>query len=305
MQIILPSFITPDAPAGQDRYSIQMPARVIGTVSALYYDRLGQTEWEVWNATLNGSGTARIDFFNYGSEARAFAVSLPYTGTASVTLGTPFIQAPDQTPTGIAYASNSLFVSDIPWSGLANITQIDPKDGTVLRSLLAPSDTGFDGRGNPSDLTYARGHLFVSDVGTPGAGRVYEIAPDATKLYNTYPLPFRGGAIATDGTRLFVGDLDSSSMLVFAGPQQLRRTLLLLALGTTDVKDPPYIPLSVFLCDPLWPPWLKIRHRPQVECIWPGRMHPSRRHRCSSCERGRLRRLFLCSRTHQRSANPS
>ena len=60
------------------------------------------------------------------------------------------------------------------------------------------------------------GRLFVSDIedaaGSPG--RVYEIDVAGTTIINSFASPFRGGAIAFDGTHLYIGDTDSQQILV-------------------------------------------------------------------------------------------
>ncbi len=218
LQIKLPPFITPDVPEDGLEHEITLPAIVSGTVRALYQDALSQTRWDVWVAKVNGSGTAAVSFFNLGpsSGLNATSFNLSYTGTAAIAVKFPWIPAPGVATSGIAYDGRSLFVSDVAVSGLTTINQLDPNTGDVLRSFLSPSPAGFDGRGNPSDLTFLRDHLVISDVGTAGAGRVFEIAPDASRIFDSFALPFRGGAIASDVTRLFVGDLDSSRFLVIS-----------------------------------------------------------------------------------------
>lgn len=46
------------------------------------------------------------------------------------------------------------------------------------------------------------------DIHTPGSGSVYEIDVAGTSIYNSFALPFRGGAIAFDGTNLYIGEFD-------------------------------------------------------------------------------------------------
>jgi len=109
--------------------------------------------WEVWTATLKGSGTADLWLYNLGyAEVRATELKLSYTGTAITSMKMPWIPAPGSAPTGIAYDGQSLFVSDVSVSGLTTVNQVDPSSGDLLRSFLAPSPGGFDGRGNPSDV---------------------------------------------------------------------------------------------------------------------------------------------------------
>jgi uncharacterized repeat protein (TIGR01451 family) len=68
------------------------------------------------------------------------------------------------------------------------------------------------------------GRLFVSDSGDFGAGIVYEIDTAGTKIFNSFSLPFRGGAAAFDGTNLYVGDSDSSQVRVTDRSGMLNRT---------------------------------------------------------------------------------
>ena len=58
------------------------------------------------------------------------------------------------------------------------------------------------------------GRLLVSNIGTFGAGAVFEIDITGTTVLNSFSLPFRGGAIAFDGTNLYISDLDSPQFLV-------------------------------------------------------------------------------------------
>lgn len=96
-------------------------------------------------------------------------------------------------------------------SGFRTIYKLNPTTGAVLGSFLAPSPAGFDGNGNPNDLVAdGTGRLFVSDIGNI----VYEIDDTGTTIFNSFSLPFRGGAIAFDGTNLYIGDFDSSLVQV-------------------------------------------------------------------------------------------
>ena len=123
------------------------------------------------------------------------------------------IPAPGSQPSGLAFDGTFLFVSTA--SGFRTIFKLDPATGAVLDSFLAPSPTGFDGRGNPSDMVSdGASRLFVSDIGNFGAGIVREIDSAGTTTFNSFSLPFRGGAIAFDGTKLFNADFDSSEILV-------------------------------------------------------------------------------------------
>ena len=77
-----------------------------------------------------------------------------------------------------------------------------------MSSFRAPSPS-------PSDIVAdGSGSLFISDLGDFGAGMLYEIDRSGTAILSSFPLPFRGGAIAFDGTDLYVGDNDSGLMLV-------------------------------------------------------------------------------------------
>jgi hypothetical protein len=125
------------------------------------------------------------------------------------------MRTPGYQPSGLAYDGTYLYVSED--SGFRRIYKLDPQTGTVKGSFLAPSPTGFDGNGNPNGLAYDgnNGHLFVIDVGTDsGGGIVYEIDTSGTTLYHSFNIPFRGGAIAFDGTYIYVSDFDSSTIRV-------------------------------------------------------------------------------------------
>ena len=101
-------------------------------------------------------------------------------------------------------------------SGFRRIFTLNPTTGDVVTSFLAPSSTGLDGNGSPSDLVYdGVARLFVSNIeDAPGSGRVYEIDVAGTTIFSSFSLPFRGGAIAFDGTNLYIGDFDSQQILV-------------------------------------------------------------------------------------------
>ncbi len=119
------------------------------------------------------------------------------------------IPAPGFQPSGLAYDGTFLYASEL--SGFRTIYKLDPTTGAVLGSFLAPSPAGFDGNGNPNDLVAdGAGRLFVSDIGN----LVYEIDATGTTIFNSFSLPFRGGAIAFDGTNLYIGDFDSSQVRV-------------------------------------------------------------------------------------------
>ena len=64
--------------------------------------------------------------------------------------------------------------------------------------------------GNPSDIARkSDGSLLISDI----SGWVSELAPDGS-LRRRFVLPFRGGALAFDGRRIYVADHDASTVLV-------------------------------------------------------------------------------------------
>lgn len=118
-------------------------------------------------------------------------------------------RTPGYQPSGLASDGKSLFVAEN--SGSRKIHRLHPTTGAVLRSFLAPSPTGLDGRGNPNDLTAdGAGRLFVSDM----AGLVYEINDTGTKIHRSFTLPFRGGALAFDGRQLYISDADSGLVQV-------------------------------------------------------------------------------------------
>lgn len=130
--------------------------------------------------------------------------TLPTPGYTQATIPAPGFQ-----PSGLAYDGTFLYVSEL--SGFRTIYKLNPTTGAVLGSFLAPSPAGFDGNGNPSDLVAdGAGRLFVSDIGNI----VYEIDDTGTTIFNSFSLPFRGGAIAFDGTNLYIGDFDSSQVRV-------------------------------------------------------------------------------------------
>ena len=119
------------------------------------------------------------------------------------------IPAPGFQPSGLAFDGTFLYVSEL--SGVRTIFKLDPSTGAVLGSFLSPSATGLDGAGNPNGLVFdGIDRLFVTDI----AGIVYEIDTEGTTIFNTFSLPFRGGAIAFDGVNLYISDFDESSVLV-------------------------------------------------------------------------------------------
>jgi DNA-binding beta-propeller fold protein YncE len=81
----------------------------------------------------------------------------------------------------------------------------------VAGSFLAPSATGLDGGSDPKGLALdGAGHMFVVTL----EGLVFEIDTAGTTIFQSFSVPFRGGAIAFDGTSLYVGDFDSSTVNV-------------------------------------------------------------------------------------------
>lgn len=139
-----------------------------------------------------------------GALALALIFTLAKQGYAQTTIPAPGFQ-----PSGLAYDGTFLYVSEL--SGFRTIYKLNPTTGAVLGSFLAPSPAGFDGNGNPNDLVAdGAGRLFVSDIGNI----VYEIDATGTTKFNSFSLPFRGGAIAFDGTNLYIGDFDSSQVRV-------------------------------------------------------------------------------------------
>ena len=116
-------------------------------------------------------------------------------------------------PAGLAFDGESLYVAEV--SRPQTIFRLDRRTGAILGSFLAPSPGGFDGSGNTSDIVCdGNGSLFVTDLGEGSTGIVYEIDTAGTTIRSSFPIPFRGGAIAFDGTNLHVGDFDSDEILV-------------------------------------------------------------------------------------------
>jgi hypothetical protein len=124
------------------------------------------------------------------------------------------IPCPDFQPSGLAY--DGTFLYDAENDLFRTIYKLNPTNGAVQGSFLAPSVTGLDGKGNPSDMVFDGSHLFVTDIGgnSGPVGKVFEIDTNGTTIFNTFGLPFRGGAIAFDGTNLFIGDFDSPTVIV-------------------------------------------------------------------------------------------
>lgn len=130
-----------------------------------------------------------------------FATAGLFAGTAMAALvAASFTLGSIQFPTGVTYDGTFLYVSK--GSGFRELTVIDPVSQTIVGEIPFG--------GEPRDVVFdPAGRFFASDVN----GFVREI--DTTgALVNTFSLPFRGGAIAFDGSRLYVGDLDHSRVLV-------------------------------------------------------------------------------------------
>lgn len=207
------SFITP---ATTSEIQLEVPIRVSGNVTGRY--EIGSSGpvhggWPLWTVAFHGRGTAVLTMWGIGgNEVLIGYMTFSYTGKATAESSVFAIPTPGSEPTGLAFGGPYLYESEQGAFGIIN--QLDPSTGGVVRSFLSPSPTGFDGRSKPSDLVAADDHLFLTDVGTPGAGRVYEIDRGATTIFNSFSVPFRGGAIAADRARLFVADLDGSQILV-------------------------------------------------------------------------------------------
>jgi len=116
-------------------------------------------------------------------------------------------------PAGLAFDGATLYVLEVSRPHM--IFRLDPVTGAVLGSFPGASGNGLDGGGENSDVVYGGdGSLFVTDLGVDYVGIVYEIDTAGTTIRNSFSIPFRGGAIAFDGTYLYVGDFDSSQVLV-------------------------------------------------------------------------------------------
>ena len=87
-------------------------------------------------------------------------------------------------------------------TGTRPLTIVDPSTGAIVGQIPLG--------GNPRDVVFnPAGSFFSSDTG----GFVREVDMSGT-VVGSFALPFRGGAIAFDGSRLFVGDLDSPQVLI-------------------------------------------------------------------------------------------
>lgn len=202
------SFITP---AITSSGGVQVPITVEGEVSGGYNGSSGY--WGLWDVTFKGKGTAGVYLVNYGfNPLDVVAFTYSFTGTATAHPLVTAIATPGQQPTGAAFSGQYLYESE--QGSFGTINQLDPGTGQVLRSFLSPSPAGFDGRSTPSDLSAFNEHLFMTDVGTAGAGAVYEFDPMGTTIFNSFTVPFRAGAITADKARLFIGDMDSTQLLV-------------------------------------------------------------------------------------------
>lgn len=103
-------------------------------------------------------------------------------------------------PTGLTFDGTFLYLST--GAGPRDVFKLDPQTGVVVGTVPLG--------GEPRDLVFDGGsHLFASDVG----GFVAEIDIAGTRI-NSFPLPFRGGAIAFDGTNLYIGEADAGTILV-------------------------------------------------------------------------------------------
>jgi len=113
------------------------------------------------------------------------------------------IPAPGFQPSGLAFDGTFLYVLEL--SGSRPIFKLNPQTGAVLDS--------FDLGDNPNGLAFDESSttLFVSDI----SEFVTEIdTASPLTVFNQFPLPFRGGAIAFDGTNVYIADIDSSDIVV-------------------------------------------------------------------------------------------
>ncbi len=112
------------------------------------------------------------------------------------------IPAPGFQPSGLAFDGTFLYVLED--SGVRTIFKLDPQTGACLDSFVLGN--------NPDGLAFdGSSRLFVSDI--LGFVREIDTAGPLT-VFNQFSLPFRGGAIAFDGTNLYIGDIDSRQILV-------------------------------------------------------------------------------------------
>jgi hypothetical protein len=208
------SFKTPTRP-DYGRVSVSGPVTVDGYVSGAYsnWQGLYGGAWELWYANFSGRGTETVELLGMGDgQYLALFAYARYHATGSATAEVSEIFAPGPGTSGVAIGNGSLFVSQA--GAFGTISQLNKVTGAVLNTFLTPSVNGFDGRSSPSDIAFGQNHLFMTDIGSPGAGVVYDIDTAGTTIHNSFPLPFRGGALGFGGRRLFVGDLDSGQVLV-------------------------------------------------------------------------------------------
>lgn len=110
------------------------------------------------------------------------------------------LRTADFQPSGIAFDGRSFLVSNN--SGPRMMHTVNEDNGVVTDSTPLG--------GNPSDMArMSDGSLLISDI----SGWVSEYAPDGS-LARRFVLPFRGGALAFDGRRVYVADIDASTVLV-------------------------------------------------------------------------------------------
>ena len=124
------------------------------------------------------------------------------------------IPAPGFQPSGLAFDGTFLYLSEL--SGPRPIFRLDPTTGAVLGSSpLCPCAEFSSPNASPNGMVFdGAGRLLVSNIGTFGAGAVFEIDVAGTTVLNSFSLPFRGGAIAFDGTNIYISDFDGSQILV-------------------------------------------------------------------------------------------
>lgn len=126
------------------------------------------------------------------------------------------VAAPSSRISGLAYDGEFVYLStDV---GFRTIYRLDPRSLGVVDSFRGPSESGLDGRNGINELLAADGgRLFVvaiAGLGAPDRGRVYEIASDGSVILDRFELPFRGGGLASDGKRLYIGDFDGTTIRV-------------------------------------------------------------------------------------------
>ncbi len=136
------------------------------------------------------------------TESKQPAVFLLQAAAAPSTIPAPGFQ-----PTGLAFDGTSLYVSE--QSGARPIFRLDPTTGTVISSF---SYSALTARGGPNGMVFdGTGRLFVTEI---SGGVVFEMDVAGTTLFNSFSLPFRGGAIAFDGTNLYISNFDVAEILV-------------------------------------------------------------------------------------------